>query len=303
MHKAARTIAWLGGVAFLAFSTSATARPGLPSQGSRFTEPPNPAYQHAKHQVESGAFEQAERTLHRALTQPDLTDGQLADLYQLLGLTELYLGHRDKARSAYEKLLQARPGYTLPPGEPPKVRALYAEIEEDIRHRRVLPVTLDAEPIPNVDGGAPVTVKAQVEDLPLGARVRLYYRRAGTQAYSAVDLERTGLDRGHLSATVAAATLPKEAHPYDVEYYFEVSDAAQRRLAGEGDAYDPLTFRVRGLGAVAASDEAAGTPWYKSPWVWIIGGAVTAGAAVGIVAAASSHPKSTLHITISVNGP
>jgi tetratricopeptide (TPR) repeat protein len=261
-------------------------------------EPQNPAYSEARSQLERGDFQGAKDTLDRGLSQPDLTDDQLADLYQLLGLTELYLGDRAAARDAFEKLLQARPDYELPDSEPPKIRALYARIKEDIKHRRVLPVTLEITPVSVADAGQPVTLQAKVENLTLGARPHLYFRRAGTQAYSSVDFERDRKDRSLFSATLRPAELPAEPRPYEVEYYVEVSDAADRRLAGRGDAYNPLAFRVRPPEGAA---EEAGSPWYKSPWVWAVGGAVVAGATVGIVAAATSKQTGSLPVRISVS--
>jgi tetratricopeptide (TPR) repeat protein len=260
-------------------------------------EPQNPAYGAAKAQLERGDFQGAVRTLNEGLSQPDLTDEQLADLYQLLGLAQLYLGDKAAARDAFERLLQARPDYDLPDSEPPKIRALYARIKEDIKHRRVLPVRLEITPISEATPGSPVTLQAQVENLSLGARPHLYYRRAGAQAYSSVEFLREKGTRDRFTATLGAAELPPEPRAYEVEYYVEVSDAAERRLAGAGDAYNPLTFRVSAAEVAEADD----SPWYKSPWVWVVGGAVAAGAAVGIVAAATSRQTGTLDLTISVS--
>lgn len=260
-------------------------------------EPQNPAYAQAKSELEQGEFDDAVRTLNDGLGQPDLTDDQLADLYQLLGLAELYRGNQGAARDAFEKLLQARPSYDLPDSEPPKIRALYARIKEDIKHRRVLPVRLEITPVSQAQAGEPVRIDAQVENLSLGARPHLYYRRGGTQAYSSLEFTREKGARDRFSATLGTSELPSDAHAYDVEYYVEVTDAAERRLAGNGDAYNPLTFRV----SPAETAEVEERPWYKSPWVWVVGGAVAAGATVGIVAAATSKQTGTLPLTITVS--
>ena len=263
-------------------------------------EPVLPEYARAKGLIEQGEFDAAVEALHKGLDEPDVTDDQLADLYQLLGLAELYLGHQDKARDAFEKLLQARPDYELPRSEPPKIRSLYARIKEDIKHRRVLPVTLQVQPVRGAVQGQPLTLHAKVENLALGARPHLFYRRAGSQAFSSIDFRHERGTRERFSATLSPTELPVDLRPYDIEYYVEVTDAANRRLAGAGDAFDPMSFRVDPpAGEAVAAEES--TPWYKNPWVWVVGGAVTVGAGVGIVALATSKQTGTLTIRIAVN--
>jgi tetratricopeptide (TPR) repeat protein len=121
--------------------------------------PRNEAVGKAAQQVDEGDFEDAIRTLERGIEQPDLTDDQLAEMYRLLGLSHLYLGNEDRARDAFEKLLQARPDYELPKSAPPKIRALYARIKDDIRKRRVRPVTLTVTPVTEASGAEAVVVR------------------------------------------------------------------------------------------------------------------------------------------------
>jgi hypothetical protein len=45
-------------------------------------------------------------------------------------------------------------------------------------------------------------------------------------------------------ATVPAFELPQEVLAYGVDDYVEVADGAQRRFAGRGDPFNPLTFTV-----------------------------------------------------------
>lgn len=258
--------------------------------------PRSPELDRAQQQIESGDFEEAVKTLQAGLAQPDLSDEMLAEFYRLLGLAELYLGNEEQARDAYEKLLQARPDFELPRSTPPKVRKLYARILEDIKRRRVRPVTLAAEPLPSTHGDSPVQVRAHISDLPLGAKARLYYRRSGAQTYSSVTFTRLAGQPEDFQAVVPAYEVPAEARPYDIEYYLEVSDAAQRRLAGKGDAFSPLAFTVEARAPVApaVSEDA----WYKNPWVWVVGGAVAVGATAGVVLVATSKQTGTITITI-----
>lgn len=314
MHHSARALLALLVIAPAAHGGSSLAGGVLIAQAS----PRTPELDKAESQMEAGDFEEAVNTLHAGLSQPDLTDDQLVELYKQLGLAELYLGNEDGAREAFTRLLQARPDYELPRNAPPKVKRLYARILDDIRKRRVRPVTLSVAPIPDSAGNEPVVAHARIEDLSLGARAKLYFRRAGAQTYSSVDFVR---DRGEsfeagraesgsapgsgqgpqgvrYTAVIPAYEVPAEARGYDIEYYAEVSDAAQRRLAGRGDAYNPLTFHIARNAPLTPVARTEVSPWYQNPWVWVAGGAVAAGAAVGIYFVATSHPTGTVVITI-----
>ncbi len=269
----------------------------VPSQVS----PRMPELDRATSQVDSGDFEEAIKTLQQGLSQPDLTDEQLAEMYRLLGLAHLYLGNEEKARDAFEKLLQARPDYELPKSAPPKIRGLYARIKEDIKKRRVRPVTLSIPVLDPVNGGHPVSIAAQIEDLSLGAKAKLFFRRAGNQSYSSVDFSRKKGSKEDFSATVPAYELPVEETAYEIEYYVEVADAAQRRLAGRGDAFSPLSFRVNPRIADGLPPELS-SPWYKNPWVWIGIGVGVAAVTTTVAVLATQKQTGTLPITITIEG-
>jgi hypothetical protein len=154
------------------------------------------------------------------------------------------------------------------------------------------------DPLPDTEGGAPETAVAHIQDMALGARARLFYRRAGAQAYSSVDFTRDRTNKERYSATLPAYELPTTSSAYEVEYYFEVADAAQRRLAGRGDAFNPLVFQVApSPGAVAAP---GARPWYKSPWLWVAVGAVVVAGTAGAVVYATAEQRGTVPITVRV---
>ena len=276
------------------------ARPLFPQPLLFQVAPARPEIARAQEQISNGEFEEAVKTLEAGLDAPDVTDDQLVELYRLLGLTSLYLGDEPRAREAYEMLLQARPDYELPRTAPPKIRTLYARIKEDIKNRRVRPVTLQVDPIPDATGGTPVEAWALIQDMAHGARARLFYRRAGAQAYSSVDFTRDRTNKERYTATIPAYELPATASAYEVEYYFEVADAAQRRLAGRGDAFNPLVFQVApepGTVATASGER----PWYKSPWLWVAVGAVAVAGTAGAVVYATAEERGRVPITIRVN--
>ncbi len=263
--------------------------------------PRSAAIEKAQQQVDEGDFEDAVKTVERGIEAADLTDDQLAELYRLLGLAHLYLGNEDKSRDAFEKLLQARPDYELPKSAPPKIRTLYSRIKDDIRKRRVRPVTLTLVPVGEAPGNEAVLVAAVIEDMALGAKAKLFYRRAGVQSFSSIDFVRSKTNRIDYTATVPAFELPTEEQSYEVEYYVEVADAAQRRLAGRGDAYNPLRFRVlaKKIDAAAVSEA---VPVYKSPWLWIGIGLGVAAITTGAVVLATSNQTATLPVRIQIEG-
>lgn len=262
--------------------------------------PRNDALTRGQQQVDEGDFEDAVKTLEAGIDEPDLTDDQLAELYRLLGLAHLYLGNEDRARGAYEKLLQARPDYELPKGTPPKIRTIYGRIKDDIRKRRVRPVTLTVAGVPEQRPAQAVTVEARIDDMALGAKAKLFYRRSGAQNYSSIDFLRDRGDRSLYRATIPAFEVPEEAAAYDLEYYVEVADAAQRRLAGRGDPFSPLTFRV--LAKVVVDEGEKPKAWYQNPWVWVGIGAGAAAVTTGAVILATQRPTGTLPITIQIEG-
>jgi hypothetical protein len=86
-----------------------------------------------------------------------------------------------------------------------------------------------------------------------------------------------------------------------MEYYVEVADAAQRRHAGRGDAYAPLTFHVAARQASQAPPVER-APVYKSPWFWIGIGLGVAAATTGVVVLATSSQTATLPVKIQIEG-
>jgi tetratricopeptide (TPR) repeat protein len=269
--------------------------------------PQNPHLGQAQEALDAGDLDQASQELQRALAQPDNSDDVLVEIYKLQGIVALYRGDRAAARQALEKLFQARPDYALPKGTSPKIRDLFNEVQEDVRKRRVKPVTLTFEPLTQLAAGGPANLSAQVDDLPEGARVRLFYRRAGSEAFSALELQRGA--NGAFSGTLPAAELPIDAAPFGLEYYLEVDDAAGRRLAGRGDSLAPLTVRVHAPQAETAPvqppppEAEEETAWYGQWYLWA-GVGVVAAAAAGVGIYYATRPATgTLPVTVTVTQP
>lgn len=271
-----------------------------PSLALAQVAPRVPEIARATELIDQGEFEEAVRQLQKGLSTPDLTDDQLVELYRLLGLSQLYLGNEERARDSYEKLLQARPDFELPKSEPPKIRNLFARIKEDIKKRRVRPVTLTVDALTEVAPGEPLAIGARIEDLPLGAKPKFFYRRAGQQSYSSIDFTRRRGSREEFAGILPAFEVPAEAAAYEIEWYVEVADAAQRRLAGKGDAFSPMSFKVLPRGVEPGTGRPEAIPVYKSPWFWIGIGAGVAAVTTGVVLLATQKQYGTMTFTVPI---
>jgi tetratricopeptide (TPR) repeat protein len=264
--------------------------------------PRNTAIARAQLLVDEGDFEEALKVLKSGIEAPDISDNELAELFRLQGLSFLYLGDQVKAREAFEKLLQARPDAELPKNTAPKIKELYSKIKEDIKKRRVKPVKLIAENIPDVEAGNPVQVAVTIEDMALGARAKLYFRKSGQQNFSSIDLSRIKDSKTEYTGTIPDLNLSGETAFFEIEYYIEVADGAQRRLAGKGDAFSPLSFGVQPSVKASTGTASDEKKWYQSPWVWIGIGAGVAAATTAIVLVATTKETATLPVKITIEG-
>jgi tetratricopeptide (TPR) repeat protein len=273
----------------------------LASAPSRAAPPPttvNPLIEHAQKQMDNADFEAAVQTLNQAVADPDNTTEALAVIYRMLGNCYLYMDDGPKARAAFERLLEVQPDYELPPSAPPKLRDLYKRIKDDIRRGRVKPVRLVHERLTAVPPDRPVEISAQIIDLPLGARARVYYRRAGTESYSSVDLKRK-LHTDTFSATLPGFELPPGGS--GMEYYLEVTDAAQRRIAGAGDALEPTSFQVAREEQPPPESKPAEESVLSKPTLWaIVGGVVLVGLAAGGATYLIVNQQHTGTLTVTV---
>lgn len=260
----------------------------------------SPQLDEARQLVEEAEFESAIKILHDALSQPDNSDAMLAALYELQGTAYLYLGREEKAHQAFERLLQASPDHELPKGTSTKIRTLFEQVREDTRGRRVNPAKLAHEPLTRATQGERLDVRAEISDVPQGAKARLYYRRAGTEGYSSTSF---APEADGWLARIPAFELPEESADYALEYYLEIGDAGGRRLAGVGDALGPLSVRVSSAADAPAAPAAAIAPseaWYQKWWVWTIAGVVVAGAAAAVAVPLALDDGTTLPVTIKV---
>jgi tetratricopeptide (TPR) repeat protein len=216
------------------------------------------------------------------------TRDQRARAYEYLGMAQLILGRRTRAREAFEELLAIDPHYTLSdPSHSPKLREFFEDVrasflpgygraqgEAELEHAAPTAAT----------AGRPIEVQAEViRGAPLVQDVALAWRRQGLLTYAS---EAMSGEAGRWRLKFAP---PRETNDYALEYYLEARDGHGRVVARVASPEAPLVLPVRGAPLPPAL-------WYKRWYVWAAVGVVVVGATIGgIVAGTTEHaPAGTL---------
>jgi tetratricopeptide (TPR) repeat protein len=199
--------------------------------------------------------------------------------WELIALARYIDGDLGGARDAFERLLEADPGFQLrDTSGSPRIRAFFDQDPRRGRARR---------------GGQPMSISSTPRRArpPPAARVELdvratrgadavrevvvLYRRLGALAYREQPARGAADDRWR-----AALPLPGARQPYAVEYYVEARGTAGAVLARIASPDTPLSIPV-------AAGGVGGGAWYGR-WYVITGAAVLAAGATGAVVWAAS---------------
>lgn len=225
------------------------------------------AMQRAHDLYDDAQYAEAIAAYDDVLARSDLqsSDRRESLLYQ--AFSHIALKHEDAARRSFRAVLAQEPTFSLPPYTAPKIRALFEQVRKEVSLKPqilALPPSATREQF---------SVSFSLSNVR-GQRVLLLYRAHGTTAYREAAL--TG-------SPVAQAQIPLSAPAAEtVEYYAEIRDGISV-IATAGTASEPLILKIpvaHVATPVAAQTEAsAGTPAYKSWWLWTIVGVVVAGGA------------------------
>lgn len=247
--------------------------------------------------IDAGEFDRARARLEAALDD-DLADADLKEIYERLGIVELYLGHDAAAERAFRRLLLSDPEYQLPKGTAKKIRALFTRLQQDFQ-----PVQFRWELPTEHPAGTPLTVALEAENLPKepGAVLRLYFKRPTDPSWRWNPLEWDGESETRHLATLTGAPLAK---PGALDLYVELVDARARRMAGEGNALEPRRLRLVGEEIAAAAVEPGPSgeesAWYGSPVVWGVAGAAVVGGALLAWFVLSEEPTGELPVRVVI---
>jgi len=198
--------------------------------------------------------------------------------WELIALARYIDGDLGGARDAFERLLEADPGFQLrDTSGSPRIRAFFDKIRaEVVPAAAASDVDLEhAAPRGATAGGkAELDVRATRGADEVRAVVVLY-RRLGALAYREQPARSAADDRWR-----AALPLPGARQPYAVEYYVEARGTAGAVLARIASPDTPLSIPV-------AAGGVGGGAWYGR-WYVITGAAVLAAGATGAVVWAAS---------------
>ncbi len=198
---------------------------------------------------EDQQYEESIQALSAALLRPDLTTEQRVDIYRLLALDYITIGHAEEAESAVRGLLAQKPDYALPTSESPRFRDFFDAAKkrwiDDGRPGLVTaaapppkPVLVKSQASSEVAVGETLTITGRVEDPENRlAKLTLHYR-SGTKTFVALPVTLTG---GTFRTQVPGAAVKAPL----IDYYLEGQGKDGLPIATRGDAVDPLRTVVR----------------------------------------------------------
>jgi hypothetical protein len=235
------------------------------------------------------------------LAKKEATLEQRLDAYFLQGASLAVLGDIAGAQKPFRFLLRGRPDFDLPPTTPPKILAVFRQVQveeraivqqmaELERSRIVKTLVLEAKLPEKIAGGQPLHFDYRLQD-PRGAvaELKVQYRKLGIGSFSSLALARdsTGHWLGDLPGDWTA-----NRDGLKIEYYVSTADTHGQPLLQVGDFAHPVSLEIS-PGEVAAPAK----PVYKSAWFWVatVGGAAAlAGLSVFAYTQATALPHSDL---------
>lgn len=262
----------------------------------------NDALARAQALYDAFRYDEAYTAYGEALTARGNTPDQLASIYLHLGITAASMDRPSEASEHFKRLLCLQPQAQLAEGVPPKVLGPFLVAQEAMRH--IDRFRLGHTPPASRPTSGPLVLEFVLEPdgLGLASGVALRFREAGAASYAV----RTRSAGGRHTVELTE----RELRPgRDVEYYLQVMDPHGGVLWEYGSESSPLVVRAAATepAAVATSapaqpdqaaarpddDAAAGRPWYRQGWIWIVAGGaaalVVAGGATAAVAVAASQ--------------
>lgn len=214
----------------------------------------------ARKLAEALRYEEAVVEYQRYLSTPERPVKERSLALFELGFLHLVLGDEATAQARAIEALELDPKLSLPPGTPQK------QVDFVTRTRKTWLARARLEVKDREGSDAASLVRVEVSDPEQKvARVLIRYSAKSVGPFASAEMT--------CEAQQCSAALPSPTgEPSFTAYYFiEALDAAQATIARAGGADAPAQLVV--------VDQ---RPWYQSPWVWAITGAViVGGAAVG----------------------
>jgi len=229
-------------------------------------------------------FETTLSASQTAIDSGDLSPGELARAYELLGVSAAALGDAEAAREVFLRMLSIQPDRRLDDTVPPRFRAPYMEASGIVSAR---PDRMGAE-VTLARAHASLRV-VLVDPYEMVEGIRLHMRAEGTVEYETFE------------APYGAEILVPfggAAGSAPVEYWLELIDPRGNQLVVEGSEFAPNVLGARAAGGGEAAP--AGPSIFEEPIFWIIVGSVVlvgAGVGIGVGVEQASHANLQTVIT------
>lgn len=210
---------------------------------------------------------------------PAASRAQRVRAWELVALSRFILGDRGGARTAFERVLEADPGFQLrDTSGSPRIREFFDEVRADVLGAATT-ADVDLEHAAPRAGTAGTRLELEVRATRGAATVTevvVLHRKVGVLAYDTTPARNVADDRWRAGVRLDAA---KRA--YTIEYYVEARGAAGAVLARIATPDAPLVLEI------APGGEAR--PWFGR-WYVIAGAAAVAAGATGAVILSTRGP-------------
>lgn len=225
----------------------------------------------ARHLYDEAQYADAIAAYDELLEHRDISAASRLEAQLYLGFSHLALRHEEAARRQFRSILQAAPGYVLPPYTPPKFRAVFEDTRREVTARPDMAFKKATS--------APMGTGSRLSFVFLvqgagDAKATMRWRWAGKGAYQILALDT-------LTPGEAHGEIRADAGRTAVEYFAQL-EGTRGIVASVGSEPQPLTLKI--LNQAPVPDAAVGSsPIYQKWWFWtIIGAVVVGGAATGV---------------------
>lgn len=280
-------------LAVLVFPVLALAAGASPALAQKKGGAPRATLERARTEIGELRYEDAQKTVEKAIRSGTNGPADMAELYLLLGEVKASLGDDEAAQNAFRSALAIDPAAELRDGLSPKIKEPFAKAKKSMKGKKPLAIQ---HRILKQD---PPTIAVLVESDPVGMIIggRLIYKNAdgAERSVAGMGKERVDLKLPRGTGTFMVAAIDEHGN----------------RLILLGSESDPLTLDIESGGGASAggagdeggggeeggegattsvsksSGDSGGPPFYAHWMVW--GGAAVAIAGVGVLAGLSTR--------------
>lgn len=216
-----------------------------------------------------GEFQQAETLFVEALARGGLKRDQTLECYVKLGSARAVLGRKQEATAAFRQAALMDAGFAVPPDAGKRAVQAAEQVRKQQAGFGVLALKVEAPEKTKAGAALPITVSMDPAHTTLFARVGLVAKEPSTG--KTFNFENAPAEKMQFTIP-ASLMLPNAA----LTIHVDALDKSDNQLAF-ADAH------VRVLGAEKEEEpkKVAGGGFWSSPWPYVIGGALLAGAAAG----------------------